>query len=109
VSETTFVAACLAGQALLTDVDDWIDEWHESEDTLPLDEFLGFHDEEGALFAERPEALRFIVAARRLGKPVNEVLLHPHDFALAARASDAQQAKAVLDWLKETGRLQKGG
>lgn len=62
-TERTFVDACLHGEALLTDVDDWIAEWHASGSGRSLDAFLGFSSEEGALFAERPESLRFIVAA----------------------------------------------
>lgn len=101
----TFVDACLAGQALLDDVDNWIDEWHESDTELSLDSFLGFSGDEGALFAEKPEALRFIVAARRQHVPVTTVLATRDDYALAARAGDSERAASVLAWLRETGRL----
>lgn len=101
----TFVDACLSGQALLDDVDDWIDEWHDSDTDHSLDSFLGFSNDEGSLFAERPEALRFIVAARRQQVPVANVLASRDNFALAARAGDSEQASAVLAWLRETGRI----
>lgn len=101
----TFVNECLSGRALLDDVDDWIDEWHESDTDLSLDSFLGFSDDEGALFAERPDALRFIVAARRQHVPVAKVLATRDNYALAARAGDSERATAVLAWLRETGRL----
>lgn len=101
----TFVSACLSGSALLDDVDDWVEDWHESPRGLSLDEFLGFTDEEGALWAERPESLRFIVAAHRYGTPVGNILQSRDDFALAARASDSAVATAVLGWLRETHRL----
>ncbi|MNI91290.1 hypothetical protein HAV21_11030 [Paenarthrobacter sp. MSM-2-10-13] len=101
----TFISACLSGTALLDDVDDWVEEWHESPQDMSLDDFLGFSHEEGALWAERPESLRFIVAAHRYGKPVQTILLSRDDFALAARASDSAEATAVLGWLRQTNRL----
>lgn len=102
---STFVDACLSGTALLSDVDDWIDQWHESDTSLSLDSYLGFAEDEGSLFAERPEALRFIVSARRQGVPVANVLATRDNYALAARAADSEKAAAVLEWLRETGRL----
>ncbi len=102
---STFVDACLSGNALLGDVDDWIDQWHDSDTESSLDSFLGFSADEGSLFAERPEALRFIIAARRQKLPVAKVLATRDNYALAARASDSERAAAVLDWLHKTGRL----
>lgn len=101
----TFVAACLSGSALLDDIDDWVDEWHEAPEGLGLDDFLGFTHEEGKLWAERPESLRFIVAAHRYNTPVETILQSRDDFALAARATDSAEAMAVLGWLRQTHRL----
>ncbi|MDP8932369.1 MAG: hypothetical protein M3O70_28420 [Actinomycetota bacterium] len=104
-NSATFVSACLSGSALLEDVDDWVDAWHESTTAQNLDDYLGFTEDEGALWAERPEALRFIVAAHRYSTPVATILESRDDFALAARASDSTKATAVLEWLRQTGRL----
>jgi hypothetical protein len=101
----TFVSACLSGTALLDDVDDWVDAWHEAPGEATLDDFLGFTPEEGALWAERPESLRFIVAAHRYSTPVTTILQSRDDFALAARAGDSVKATAVLNWLRHTGRV----
>lgn len=105
MSSQTFVASCLAGNALLEDVDDWIDRWHDSYTDDSLNAFLGFSQDEGALFVERPNSLRFIIAARYQHRPVTEVLRHPDDLGLAARAGDAGQAAEVLKWLRSAGRL----
>jgi len=102
---STFVDTCLSGHALLGDVDDWIDQWHDSDTSLSLDSFLGFTADEVSIFAERPEALRFIVAARRQKVPVAKVLATRDNYALAARAGDSEKAAAVLEWLRKTGRL----
>ena len=101
----TFVSACLSGTALLDDVDDWVEAWHETPDEVSLDEYLGFSDEEGALWAELPESLRFIIAAHRYRKSVKTILQSRDDFALAARAGDSEKATAVLDWLRQHNRL----
>jgi hypothetical protein len=101
----TFISACLSGSALLEDVDAWVEDWHEAPADLSLDEFLGFTHDEGKLWAERPESLRFIVAAHRYGTPVEIILQGRDDFALAARATDSAAATAVLGWLRETHRL----
>lgn len=109
-SATTFVDACLSGHALLDDVDDWVDRWHDVPDDdavadLTLDEFLGFTSEEGALWAEKPESLRFIVAAHRSGRPVASILTSRDEYALAARSQAEGNAEAVREWLRSTNRL----
>lgn len=60
----TFIDSCLAGDASPEDIDDWIDRWHSSETGDSLNTFLGFTQDEGALFVERPGSLRSIIAAR---------------------------------------------
>lgn len=101
----TFVSACLSGSALLDEVDDWVERWHAGEGSDDLDAFLGFTPEEGALWAERPEALRFVVAAHRRGVPVQELLCERDELALAARAKSAGGADSLLGWLQSTGRI----
>ncbi|MGY0388185.1 hypothetical protein ACWZJV_14550 [Nocardioides sp. WG-D5] len=101
----TFVDACLSGDALLEDVDDWVDQWHEADVDATLDEYLGFTDDEGALWAEKPQALRFIVAAHRHQTPVAQILTGRDDYALAARSNAEGKAEEVLDWLRETNQL----
>jgi hypothetical protein len=108
ISGRTFLSACLSGDAFLTDIDDWVQAWHEGsagQEVEDLDEFLGFDDEEGAIWAERPESLRFIVAAHRRHVPLVHVMSEQEDWALAARAGDEKDAKAVVAWLRQTGRL----
>lgn len=68
-SATTFIDACFAGQALLDDVDDWVDAWHDAGGrprgtAESLKSYLGFNDFEYSLWAEKPSMLRLIVAAR---------------------------------------------
>ena len=90
MSSATFVDACLTGRALAEDIDDWVDRWHDANGcpqghAQSLDEFLGMTPSEGALWAEKPEALRFVVAAHRYGRSVDDILRGRDEYALAAR------------------------
>ena len=77
-SEKTFVEKCLAGEALLDDMDDYIDRWHvgEGDPNASLAAFLGFTDEEYKLWAEKPSALAFILDARKGGVHLSQAAEH---------------------------------
>lgn len=107
---TSFVDACLAGDALDSDIDQWVVKWHDA--TMPsplaqveLSEFLGMTEREYALWVEQPSALRFIVAAHLRHRDVDELLTSPNEYALAARAEAPEAAREVLRWLVATGRV----
>lgn len=106
----TFVDACLSGLAFDTDADDWVAAWHDAPDesvvaSKSLHDFLGMSRAEYYLWTEQPTALRFILAAHRKGKPVDELLTSRADYALAARAESPGAAQDVLKWLAATGRI----
>jgi hypothetical protein len=104
----TFVDACLRGEAILADIDDWVDRWHETEfagEEPTLDEYLGFSADEGKLWVEKPGSLGAIVAARKLRTPVTKVLLSQASYDLAARSVSPEDANDVLKWLIDRGRL----
>lgn len=95
----------LRGEALLDDIDDHVDRWHESSTEEPLPEYLGMTSLEYSLWVEQPASLRIIVAAREQREPV-EVFANTVDpQAIAARGVPVAEARMVLQWLKKTGRL----
>ncbi|MBB5154117.1 hypothetical protein [Saccharopolyspora phatthalungensis] len=108
--QASFVEAHLAGKALLDDIDDWVDAWHDA-DGAPcsrvqsLASYLGLTDDEYALWVERPESLRFAIAGKRMNRPSAEVAELGGVVAAAARAGNDAEAAGVLHWLKQTGRL----
>jgi hypothetical protein len=109
-SGQTFVEACLAGEALLDDVDDWVDVWHDAAGAPrgcreDLEAYLGFSDIEYSLWAEKPSMLRTIIAARKRHLPLEEVHSESSYALIAARAADDGEAVKLLEWLKKTGRL----
>ena len=102
--------ACFAGQALLDDVDDWVDAWHDAGgrprgSAESLKNYLGFNDFEYSLWAEKPSMLRLIVAARHQHVPVEDVQSAARFSLAAARAANNQDAILLLEWLQKTGRL----
>jgi hypothetical protein len=75
----TFIDDLLSGRALVSDIDDYIDRWHDSPEGSPeaamqLHEFLGMSWDEYRLWAEQPASLRFALAARRAKRPLPDVL-----------------------------------
>jgi hypothetical protein len=105
----TFVDLALDGRATLDEIDDYVDAWHDSDDPRELHEFLGMTWDEYALWGEQPDALRYIIASRWRGVPV-ETLLREYASELEpamARARDENEAREVLAWLQQTGRIQK--
>jgi hypothetical protein len=110
--QVTFISACLRGDALVTDVDDWVDRWHDTNGAphgqpQSLPQFLGMADEEYALWVERPESLRFVLAARKAPTPVSAAQVQEIAglAAAAARATDDAEAAGVIAWLRQTDRL----
>jgi hypothetical protein len=100
-----FVDLCLSGDALVDEIDDYVDQWHESNDNIPLYEFLGFAPEEYSLWVERPDAIKFILFARAQHRPLEEYEAVSKSYRIAARAESSEDVEAVIEWLKQTGRL----
>ena len=95
----------LRGQAFLEDIDDYVDEWHESSTDESLAAYLGMARNEYALWVEQPDSLRLIVAAREEEQPVEQFVAAADPLAIAARGVSAEEARTVIEWLRATGRL----
>jgi hypothetical protein len=104
-----FIQRALSGDVIdLREINADIDAWHETDTTEPLNEWLGMSFDEYALYVERPQALRYILQARKYGVDISSFL---HDAnameatALAARGASAAEVEELLRWLRKTGRL----
>jgi hypothetical protein len=95
------------GEVFLDDIDDFVDEWRETETDQTLAEFLGMSPEEYALWVEQDAALRFILNARVTGEDASiyEAVADAAREPVAMRAPDVGEAEQVLAWLRETGRI----
>ena len=104
----TFVERVLAGEVYdLNVVDDDVDAWHDAGGGgCELHEWLGFTEEEYALFVEQPNALGPIFSARRYNLDVATFLEMAEDaIPLAARGGSAEETASLVAWLKKTGRI----
>jgi hypothetical protein len=111
-AKSTYMELLLGGEALPQQIDDFIDAWHDAPEgssvsSQSLEEFLGMSLDEYRLWVEHPESLRFIAAARKANQPLEVTLAARHQLALAARTSDRSEAEKLLQWLIETGRINK--
>lgn len=102
-NEKTYVELALTGDVDLEGIDDFVDRWHESNDThRTLGEYLGFRDDEYTLWVERPEALRFILHSRQFNVPLEQLATQgaeESELALAARTSDLQELAEIRQWI----------
>lgn len=97
LASTNFIELCLAGKAYAQEIDDYVQQWHESEESKSLQEYLGFTDSEYAEWLKDDACLTRILFERKTGHalPSGE-----KSFALAARASGFANQSEVLQWIK---------
>lgn len=101
-----YLEQVLEGTALWTDIDDFVEAWHDGGGFgQELHDYLGLKWNEYALWVERPNTLRAIIAAHELDEPLEELLQRSDDHAVAARSLSPEDAQEVRGWLQRTGRL----
>src|SRR5690348_6588253 len=102
-----YVQDVLSGDALWTEIEDYVEQWHRSEPAeTSIADFLGMTQGEYDLFVEQPASLRFILAAHELDEPVENLVQRSDQHLVAARGLGQQEAEKVRRWLRQTGRLQ---
>ncbi|MCC2608002.1 hypothetical protein [Planctobacterium marinum] len=100
-----FIDLCLSGEAFLDEIDDYVDKWHEDEESpQELHEYLGMTEKEYGYWICKPSLLPFIISSRVNGSELEEEM-QPHQFSLAARAESLEEAEKTRVWLKELGKL----
>jgi hypothetical protein len=98
---SNFILNCINGDALLSEIDDYIDLWHDSDTEMSLHKFLGMTKEEYALYVEDEQYLATIVTARR--EKSNIKLIIESQVAMAARSDDQAKSERLQRWLKNEG------
>jgi hypothetical protein len=102
----TFIERCLNGEADLSDIDKYIENWHRTPDSISLHEYLGMSFEEYSIWVEKPSSLPYILSAKKFHTDLHSVLVREEEpFSLAARASDQTEPKKIFEWLKKTKRI----
>jgi hypothetical protein len=71
---SNFIQECLSGTAGLTDIDTYIEQWHQCNSDKPIHDFLGLTSYEYSLWVENPKVLSEIVTARHNGANIDDLL-----------------------------------
>lgn len=95
---SNFINDCIQGDALVSDVHDYIDQWHDSDDDISIFEYLGMTKSEYALFIEDEAYLPLIIVAHKDKENIQSII--SKQISLAARADDQSKAKKLEMWLK---------
>lgn len=108
----TFIDRVLSGDVLdvQEEVDDAIDQWHNSDTTLELHEWLGMNPFEYELFVSQHATIELILNARHYNRPIEDVILqftktNQNEMRLAARMQSETSKRELQAWLERTGRI----
>ena len=104
-STKTFVERCLNGDALVEDIDDFVDQWHDGHDDRSLREAIGLSKHEYDLWVQDASAFRIILFARSKELSIKDALAASTPDAIAARATSFEEGKKIYAWLRSTGRI----
>lgn len=102
---STFIEQCLSGDALLDEIYDFIDKWHDGEegDGLELYEYLGMTENEYILWSSAPSILSKIIYARNNNEKIETIIYNEYQPKLAARSKKADQLLMIKAWLNKKG------
>lgn len=100
---SNFITDCLNGTALLSDIDQVVEQWQENiyQTDASLRDTLGMTKDEYILWMKDPENINFIVHARQRGIPVEEAIDEFFALPMAARGSNKEEIQAIVTWLKD--------
>jgi len=99
---SNFIHDCLAGEAKLEDIDNYIDNWHDGDNKEELYEYLGMDEHEYEMFVEYPELLSLIVTAHKEHVGVDKIVRREFE-SIAAKSDDQNKIKRLKKWLKMQG------
>ena len=106
-SAKNFIELCLTGNALVDEVDDFVDRWHDSPGKLSLRDFLGMSEIEFSLWVNDPDVLPYVILSRREQRPFAQVVNDNYygNARLAARSDQGKKIRILKDWLETHGYL----
>ena len=98
---SSFIIDCINGDALMSDVNDYIERWHESDSPVELHEYLGMSGKEYRLFVDDENYLGLIIKAHKDNIDIESLI--KNEMALAARSNDVSKARKIQKWLESQG------
>ena len=105
LDDQTFMGRCLSGTALVDEVDDYVDQWHEGDSQVSLKDYLGMSQFEYATWVEKPDSLKFLLNRRKRGLPNTDYKAVANQLRTAARADSPEDEEELIEWLRSTGRI----
>lgn len=104
---SNFIQDCLNADAILEEIDDYVEKWHNSIQDVTVHEFLGMTEEEYFLWVDNDFMLKFIIKAHQENKSIDEILELEHfsDIKMAARSRNATEAREIYNWLLAKGKI----
>lgn len=97
----TFIVQCLESGVDPESIEQKIDEWHLSDSSHTLREYLGFTPEEYAVWIHFPEAISAILHSRWANIPLESAISSQTSDGLAARALTDEEGRKILSILKK--------
>ncbi|MDB1954231.1 hypothetical protein PMY38_04585 [Clostridium tertium] len=103
MSNMNFIDAVITGDALIDEIDNYIDMWHDGDSELEIYEFLGMTQREYRLWVEDDSLLKEIIKCHVDGKDIEDVITNPYyaEKKMVARAKNAEEAKAAYDIIRK--------
>lgn len=98
---SNFISYCISGDALMSEVDDYIAMWHEGAEERALYDYLGMSKKEYALFVEDENYLGIIITAHKNQTSIE--LIIQDEMAMAARSDNPVKSKRLQQWLESEG------
>jgi hypothetical protein len=100
---SNFIDDCLNGDAFLSDIDYFVDQWHQGEikGDISLREALGMTKDEYVLWMKDPDNINFIIHARQRRIPVEAAIDEFFSLPMAARGSSKDEINSIVKWLKK--------
>jgi hypothetical protein len=101
---STFVERVLDGHARIDELEAEVEAWAAGARRRPLHEVLGLGADELELVAMTPDALRYVLHARRFGRPISREELagqgrvRDHSMRLAADVVDPFDLAEIETW-----------
>jgi len=102
----SFIEKCLRGEAMIDEIDDYVEKWHSSAEDGDIHTFLGMTGKEYGLWIRDPYTLPYIVASRHESIPLHQIVNDNYEQArLAARSTDSLKVRRLKSWLQQQGKL----
>ena len=103
MSNKKFIDAVIIGDALIDEIDDYIDVWHNEDSKLEIYEFLGMTQREYRLWVEDESFLKEIIKCHVNGSDIEDIITNPYysQQKMIARAKNAEEAKAAYDIIRK--------